>query len=192
MGSALRDKLPRIRGQERRGTKEKLRFDRLSRSAGSTGSECLPIRAHEFDRSIVGRKDADRKIGGPRYLLIPLLSGVETWMARFGRDGKSFLYPVTSGSEITFYRQGWRDGQLIGNPQVALKLPFAFHQAYQGNAYDFSRDLNGRAIVLDYGGPTGIYVTQRNWYFAFYTSLRPLKITDDVRSSDVFWCRRLS
>jgi hypothetical protein len=30
------------------------RFDRLSRSAGSTASECPAIRAHEFDRPITG------------------------------------------------------------------------------------------------------------------------------------------
>ena len=108
----------------------------------------------------MGRKDADRKIGGPRYLLIPLLLGVETWMARFGRDGKSFLYPVTSGSEVTFYRQGWRDGQLIGKPPVVLKLPFAFHQAYQSNAYDFSRDLS----TIVYARPGG----QADLYFLSY------------------------
>jgi serine/threonine protein kinase/Tol biopolymer transport system component len=71
-----------------------------------------------------------------------LLPGVVAFVVRFARDGKSFLYPVTSRSEVTFYRQGWRDGQLIGKPQVALKLPFVFHLFYQGNAYDFSRDLS--------------------------------------------------
>jgi hypothetical protein len=25
--------------------------------------------------------------------------------------------------EMTFYRQGWRDGTLVGNPEVALKVP---------------------------------------------------------------------
>jgi hypothetical protein len=62
--------------------------------------------------------------------VVPLLPGVETFMVRFARDGKSFLYAVTSRSEVTFYHQASRDGQLIGKPEIALKLPFAFHQAY--------------------------------------------------------------
>jgi len=78
---------------------------------------------------------ADRKCS-------PLLPGVETVQPRFARDGKSFLYPVATPAEVTFYRQAWRDGKVIGKPEVALKLPFAFSLFYQGNAYDFSRDLS--------------------------------------------------
>ena len=78
---------------------------------------------------------ADRKCS-------PLLPGVETVQPRFARDGKSFLYPVATPAEVTFHRQAWRDGKVIGKPEVALKLPFAFSLFYQGNAYDFSRDLS--------------------------------------------------
>ena len=73
---------------------------------------------------------------------IPLLRGVVTFGATFARDGKSFLYAVPSRGEVTIYRQPWSDGKLIGPPQVALKVPFAFPLDYQGNAYDFSRDLS--------------------------------------------------
>ena len=63
--------------------------------------------------------------------------------AIFARDGKSFLYAVDSRGEVTILRQSWRDGKLIGVPQVALKVPFALSQSYsQGDAYDFSRDLS--------------------------------------------------
>jgi Tol biopolymer transport system component len=92
--------------------------------------------------------------------MIPLLPGVVTFMVRFARDGKSFLYPVISRSEVTVYRQGWRDGQLVGKPQVALKLPFAFHQVYGGNAFDVARDLS--SIV--YARPGG----QADLYFLSY------------------------
>jgi hypothetical protein len=73
---------------------------------------------------------------------IPLLPGIVTYNAIFARDGKSFFYPVVSRGEVTVYRQAWRDGKIIGSPQVALKVPFAFPLTYHGNAYDFSRDLS--------------------------------------------------
>jgi Tol biopolymer transport system component len=37
--------------------------------------------------------------------MVPLLPGVETFIVRFARDGKSFLFPVTSRNEVAFYRQ---------------------------------------------------------------------------------------
>jgi Tol biopolymer transport system component len=74
---------------------------------------------------------------------ISLLPGVVTFNPFFARDGKSFLYAVPSQHEVTIYRQLWKDGKLIGKPQVALKLPFAVTlNATSGNAYDFSRDLS--------------------------------------------------
>jgi Tol biopolymer transport system component/tRNA A-37 threonylcarbamoyl transferase component Bud32 len=93
---------------------------------------------------------ADRKC-------IPLLPGVETFYVRFARDGKSFLYAVAALAEVTFYRQAWRDGKVIGKPEVALKLPFAFPFSYQGNAYDFSRDLS-TIVYARPGGQADIYL----------------------------------
>jgi len=78
-------------------------------------------------------------------------------MARYARDGKSFLYPVASRNEVTFYRQTWSDGKLLGKPQVALKLPFAFSSFYQGNAYDFSRDLS-TIVYARPGGQADLYL----------------------------------
>lgn len=76
---------------------------------------------------------------------IPLLPGVETQPTRFAPDGKSFLYAVFSRGGVTLYRQGWRDGKLVGKPQAALKVPVGFELFYGGNALDFTRDLS--AIV---------------------------------------------
>jgi WD40-like Beta Propeller Repeat len=65
---------------------------------------------------------------------VALLPGVETFEARFSPDGKSFLYAVASRAEVTFYRQAWSKGKLIGKPQIALKFPFSFSLSYRGNA----------------------------------------------------------
>ena len=88
---------------------------------------------------------------------IPLLPGVVTFTATFARDGKSFLYAVATGGEVTIYRQAWRDGKLIGAPEVALKVPFTFPLQYaDGNAYDFSRDLS-TIVYARPGGHADLY-----------------------------------
>jgi serine/threonine protein kinase/WD40 repeat protein len=87
---------------------------------------------------------ADRKC-------IALLPGVVTFGLLYDRDGKSFLYAVPSRYDATIYRQNWQAGRVIGPPQVALKLPFAFPLVSAGNAYDFSRDLS----TVVYARPAG-------------------------------------
>jgi serine/threonine protein kinase/Tol biopolymer transport system component len=87
-----------------------------------------------------------------------LLPGVVTFGAVFARDGKSFLYAVASRGEVTIYRQPWRDGKIIGAPQAALKVPFAFPLDYAGgNAYDFSRDLS-TVVYARPGGHADLYL----------------------------------
>ena len=93
---------------------------------------------------------ADRKC----TLLSP---GVATFGIRFAPDGKSFSYAVQSEGRVTIYRQAWRDGTLIGRPQVALKLPFAFPLQYEGNAYDFSPDLS-TIVYARPGGHADLYL----------------------------------
>jgi Tol biopolymer transport system component len=107
-----------------------------------------------------GKQVGIYEISIPSRQIVRLLPGVATWMARFAPDGKSFLYAVTSRSAVTFFRQAWRDDQLIGKPEIALKLPFAFHQLYGGIAYDFSPDLS----VIVYARPGG----QADLYFLSY------------------------
>ena len=99
-----------------------------------------------YEVSISGRK------------CIPLLSGVVTFGVTFARDGKAFLYAVASSGEVTIYRQPWSDGKVIGSPQVALKVPFAFPLDYRtGNAYDFSRDLS-TIVYARPGGHADLYL----------------------------------
>jgi serine/threonine protein kinase/Tol biopolymer transport system component len=86
-----------------------------------------------------------------------LLPGVITFGAVFARDGKSFLYAVASQREVRIYRQPWRDGKFIGQPQIALKLPFTFPLGYSGNGYDFSRDLS-TIVYARPGGHTDLYL----------------------------------
>jgi hypothetical protein len=74
--------------------------------------------------------------------IVPLLPGMVTFIVRFARDRKSFLYPVVSRGEVTFCRQARSGGKLLGTRRVALKLAFALTSYYQGNAYDFFTDLS--------------------------------------------------
>ncbi len=87
---------------------------------------------------------------------IPLIPGIETFMVRMSHDRKAFLYSVAGRGEILFYRQDWQDGKLIGEPKLALKLPFAFPLAFLGNAYDFSPDLS-TVVYARPGGQADVY-----------------------------------
>ncbi len=87
-----------------------------------------------------------------------LLPGVVSSRVTFARDGESFLYAVPSRGEVTIYRQLWRDGKIIGAPQVALKVPFTFPLNYGGgNAYDFSKDLS-TIVYARPGGQADLYL----------------------------------
>ena len=88
---------------------------------------------------------------------IPLLPGV-TSGAIFALDGKSLLYSVAVHGEAAINRQPWKDGKVIGTPQVALKLPFTFPLLYgYGWTYDFSRDLSTIVYVRP-GGHADLYL----------------------------------
>jgi Tol biopolymer transport system component len=86
-----------------------------------------------------------------------LLSGAGTSGVSFALDGHSFLYAVVSRGEVTIYRQPWKDGKNIGAPKVGLKVPFAFPQFYNGNSYDFSRDLS-TIVYARPGGHADLYL----------------------------------
>jgi hypothetical protein len=90
------------------------------------------------------------------YAGTPLLPGVVTCSISFARDGKSFLYAIPSRHDVTIYRQHWQAGQLIGQPQVALRLPFAFPLVSGGNAYDITRDLS-TVVYARPGGHADLY-----------------------------------
>jgi serine/threonine protein kinase len=104
-----------------------------------------------------GEKIGIYELSIPDRKCIPLLPGVVTFGILSARDGKSFLYAVPSRHDVTIFRQPWKDGKLIGQPQVALKLPFAFTLSSGGNAYDFSRDLS-TIVYARPGGHADLYL----------------------------------
>lgn len=63
------------------------------------------------------------------------------------------LERLGAGGMGVVYRQPWRVGKTtIGEPQIALKVPFAFSQWFAEHAaYDFSRDLS----TIVYAHPHG-------------------------------------
>lgn len=103
--------------------------------ASPDGKFLLGARRFGKDIGIYAVSIAEKK----RTLLVP---GVDTFVIRCAPDGKSFLYPVAAPGQITFYRAEWRNGKLLGEPKVALKLPFGFPLQFFGSAYDFSPDLS--------------------------------------------------
>jgi hypothetical protein len=105
----------------------------------------------------VGEKTGIYEVSISDRKCISLLPGVATYTVTIARDGKSFLYAVASRAEVTIYRQPWKDGKIIGKPQVALKVPFAFPLDYHGNAYDFSRDLS-TVVYARPGGHADLYL----------------------------------
>lgn len=128
---------------------------------GSTPEKLVEGCGFAFDASPDGQYLLSLIVGGDKVGIYEfsladgkctsLLPGVVTFGLNFAPDGKSFLYAIPSRRDVTIYRQNWQAGKLIGQPQVALKLPFAFPLVTAGNAYDFSRDLS--AVV--YARPSG-------------------------------------
>jgi Tol biopolymer transport system component/predicted Ser/Thr protein kinase len=89
-----------------------------------------------------------------------LLPGVESFIAKFTPDGQSFFYTSSTPTAVTIHRQPWRDGKLTGASQVVARLPFAFPQDYNGNAYDIAHDLSSVAYVRR-GGQYDLYFLSR-------------------------------
>jgi hypothetical protein len=86
-----------------------------------------------------------------------LVPGVVTFGLTIEKDGKSFLYALPGKKDVTVYRQTWEAGKAVGEPQVALKLQFAFPLVAGGNAYDFSRDL-ATVVYARPGGHADLYL----------------------------------
>ena len=87
----------------------------------------------------------------------PLKSGITTFLTMFARDGKSFVYSLTSHGETTIWRQPWRNGVIVGASVPALKLPFAMREDYNGNAYSVASDLSS-VVYARRGGYDDLYL----------------------------------
>ena len=86
-----------------------------------------------------------------------LVPGVVTFGLTIEKGDKSFLFALPGKKDVTIYRQKWEAGKAVGQPQVALKLPFAFPLIAGGNAYDFSRDLT-TIVYARYSGHADLYL----------------------------------
>jgi len=91
---------------------------------------------------------------------IPLVHGVVPFGVHYSPDGKSVLYPVASNGRVSFYRQLIDGEKPVGQPKVALTLPFTFPLTYVGNAFDFSSDLS-TIVYARPGGQADIYLLSR-------------------------------
>jgi serine/threonine protein kinase/Tol biopolymer transport system component len=89
-----------------------------------------------------------------------LAPGVTSFLPRYGLDGKSVVYTISSRGAVILYRLPWSDGKVTGPAQAVLKLPFAFPQATNGNAYDVARDLS-RIVYVRPGGQFDLYLLTR-------------------------------
>jgi serine/threonine protein kinase len=118
--------------------------------ASPGGEYLLSLIASGDQAGIYGYSIAEKKC-------TPFLPGVVTFSILFARDGKSFLYAIPSRHDVTVFRQNWQAGKLIGQPQVALKLPFAFPLVSGGNAYDITRDLS-TVVYARPGGHADLYL----------------------------------
>ena len=119
-------------------------------SSPGGGQYLLSLMAAGDKAGIYGYSIADKKC-------TPLVPGVVTFSILFARDGKSFLYAIPSRHDVTIYRQNWQAGTVVGQPQVALKLPFAFPLVSGGNAYDITRDLS-TVVYARPGGHADLYL----------------------------------
>jgi serine/threonine protein kinase/Tol biopolymer transport system component len=86
-----------------------------------------------------------------------LKPGITTYLTMFAKDGKSFYYSLASHGETTIWRQPLRNGEAIGAPVPALKLPFALREDYGGNAYSVAPDLSA-VVFARPGGYDDLYL----------------------------------
>ncbi len=115
------------------------------------GMEATPDGKYLLGVILSGKESGIYEVSLADKKRIPLLPGIETFMVRMASDHKAFLYSLAGKGEILFYRQEWQDGKTIGEPKLALRLPFAFPLSFFGNAYDFSPDLS----TIVYAKPGG-------------------------------------
>jgi serine/threonine protein kinase len=121
-------------------------------------SDAHPDGKYLLGTILIGERTGIYEVSLSDRKCISLLPGVVTFGAVFAGDGKSFMYAVGSRGEVTIYRQPWSDGKIVGASQIALKIPFAFPQRYfNGNAYDFSRDLS-TIVYARPGGHADLYL----------------------------------
>jgi hypothetical protein len=69
------------------------------------------------------------------------------------------IYTLSSKGEVTLNRLPWHDGK-AGKPEAVVRLPFAFPQQTNGNAYDVARDLS-KIVYVKPGGQYDLYLLSK-------------------------------
>jgi serine/threonine protein kinase/WD40 repeat protein len=111
---------------------------------------------------LIGSQDNGEEIGiyamdiagKKESLLVP---DVETFSVRFSHDGKSIFYAIAEKGEVVTYSAPWHEGKLTAPPAISLRLPFTFPLSFNGNAYDFARDLS-MLVYAKPGGQADLYL----------------------------------
>ena len=85
-----------------------------------------------------------------------LVPDVVSFYPRFSGDGKSVMYTLSERGQVVLYRFPWFEGKATARPQPILKLPFAFPQYVNGNAYDVARD-GSKIVYVRPGGQFDLY-----------------------------------
>ena len=123
------------------------------------GKGCFPIDVSADGKYILGVADRFSgicRVSLPDGKVSILQPDTPTFMVRFSPDNRSIHYAIAGRGEVTFYSRNWENGELQGDPKVALKVPFAFPQNFHGNAYDASRDLS-KIVFAKPGGQADLY-----------------------------------
>jgi dipeptidyl aminopeptidase/acylaminoacyl peptidase len=123
--------------------------------------EPYPDGKHMLGVVISGSKMGIYAVAVAEQKLIPVLPDVGTFVIHSSADGRSIIYPVPGRDEIPFYRQGFVDGKVIGQPEIISKLPFTFPLDILGNAYDFSRDLS-KIVFARLSGKSDVYLLKES------------------------------
>jgi serine/threonine protein kinase/Tol biopolymer transport system component len=110
--------------------------------------------------SLRGDKLGIFELGIPDKKCTVLVPGITAFLPRFSNDGKYVLYTISSRGEVSLYRLPWSNGHATGPAQLVLKLPFAFSQFFEGNAYDVARDLS-KIVYARPGGQFDLYLLSR-------------------------------
>jgi hypothetical protein len=109
---------------------------------GFVVTDVTPDGKYLLGREIEGEQTGIHLMHLDTKKIVSLVPDVATAIVRMAPDNKSFLYALEKANEILFYKAPLKDGKLVGQPEIVLKVPFVFLFMMEGNAYDFTRDLS--------------------------------------------------
>jgi hypothetical protein len=90
---------------------------------------------------------------------LPVTPEITTSFMPTALDSDAVLYAVSGRGETIFYKAAWKDGTLVGQLEISLRVPLVFpeSQGYFGSSFDYTPDLS----TIVYARPAG----QADLYF---------------------------